>query len=98
MVGIRLVRYSKRYMTKRCYLCKRYLLYLPVAIGRAVDTSLDYDARLFGPAIIITPKGAENLFSRLEKLEKPHRENAAETRPGQACSLPENSKTSKNEG
>jgi hypothetical protein len=93
MVRIRLVWYRKRYLTKNCYLCRRYLLYLPVAIGDAVDTSLEYDARLFGPAIVITPKGCENFFSRLEKLEKPHRENTTKTAPRQTTSLQESSMT-----
>jgi len=80
LVRIRRVPYWKRYMTKRRYLCKRYLLYLPVAIGDAVDTSLDYIAKIFGPAIVIIPKkGCENFFSRLENLEKPQRENATST-------------------
>jgi hypothetical protein len=49
-------------MTKNRYLCRRYSLYLRVTIGDAVDTSLDYDARLFGPVIVITPKGTRISF------------------------------------
>ena len=66
MVRIRLVRYGKWYMRKKRYVCKRYLLYLPVAIGDIVDRSLDYDARLFGQVIIIIPKGSENFLVQVE--------------------------------
>ena len=75
-------------MTKRRYLCKRYLLYLPVAIGDVVDTSLDYIAQLFGPAIVIIPKGHENSLSRLENLEKSPRENATSTGQRNTSSFP----------
>ncbi len=64
-------------MRKSRYRYKRYLVYLPKAIGDVVDTRLDYVVRLFGPAVVLLPRGLENFFSRLEKLEKAHRENIA---------------------
>jgi hypothetical protein len=64
-------------MRKNRYRCKRYRLFLPRSIGEALDTNLEYVARLFGPAIVIVPKGLENFFSRLEKLENAHRQNAS---------------------
>lgn len=66
MTRIRLVWYWKRYMRKGRYRCKRYLLYLPVAIGDQVDLSVDYLVRQFGPAIVLVPKDAEFSLSRLE--------------------------------
>jgi hypothetical protein len=62
-------------MRKSRYRYKRYLLYLPKAIGDLVDTRVDYVVRLFGPAIVLLPKGLENFLSRLEKLEKADRQN-----------------------
>ena len=78
MVRIREAFYWKRYMRKARYRCKRYRLYLPKSIGELIDTNLEYVARLVGPAIVIVPKGLENLFSRLEKLEKAERQNMPE--------------------
>ncbi len=75
MARIRVVWYWKHYMRKNRYRYKRYLVYLPKAIGDVVDTRLDYVVRLFGPAIVLLPRGLENFLSRLEKLEKAHREN-----------------------
>ena len=60
MTRIRLVWCWKRYMRKGRYRCKRYLLYLPVAMGNQVDLSVDYLVRQFGPAIVLVPKGALN--------------------------------------
>jgi hypothetical protein len=51
-------------MRKNRYRCKRYRLYLPKSIGEALDTNLEYVARLIGPAVVIVPKGLENFFSR----------------------------------
>jgi hypothetical protein len=62
-------------MRKGRYRCKRYLLYLPVAIGDQVDRSVDYLVRLFGPAIILVPEGTEFPLSRLENSNNVHREN-----------------------
>ncbi len=62
-------------MRKGRYRCKRYLLYLPVAIGDQVDRSVDYLVRLFGPAIILVPKGTEFPLSRLENSNNVNREN-----------------------
>ena len=64
-------------MRKNRYRYKRYLLYLPKAIGDLVDTNVEYVVQLFGPAIVLLPKGLENFFSRLENLEKAHRQNDA---------------------
>jgi len=65
-------------MRKSRYRYKRYLLYLPKAIGDLVDTRVDYVVQLFGPAIVLLPKGLENFLSRLEKLEKPDRQNTVD--------------------
>jgi hypothetical protein len=65
-------------MRKSRYRYKRYLLYLPKAVGDLVDTRVDYVVRLFGPAIVLLPKGLENFLSRLEKLEKADRRNIAD--------------------
>ena len=62
-------------MRKGRYRCKRYLLYLPVAIGDQVDRSVDYVTRLFGPAIVIVPKGVEFPLSRLEYSKSVNRRN-----------------------
>jgi len=70
-----LVWYWKRYMRKSRYRCKRYLLYLPVAIGDRVDLSVDYLVRLFGHAIVLLPKGTEFPLSRLENSKNAHQEN-----------------------
>ena len=51
------------------------------AIGDLFDTRVDYMVRLFGPAIILFPKGRENLLSRLENLEKKCPRNTAVDRP-----------------
>ena len=59
MVRIQLVRYWKRYFRKGRYQCKRYLFYLPVRLGDKLDRSVDYDVRLFGPLIVLVPKGME---------------------------------------
>jgi len=75
MVRIKTVWYWKRYLRKNRYRCKRYRLFLPNSIGEALDTDLEYVARLIGPAAVIVSKGLENFFSRLEKLENTHREN-----------------------
>ena len=53
-------------MRKGRYHCKRYFLYLPVRVGEQVDRSLDYEVRLFGPFIVLVPKGIEFSLSMLE--------------------------------
>jgi hypothetical protein len=63
-------------MRKSRYRYKRYLVYLPKSIGDVVDTKADYFVQLFGPAIVLLPKGLENFLSRLEKLEKTRGESA----------------------
>jgi hypothetical protein len=75
MARIRLVWYWKRYLRKGRYRCRRYLLFLPVAIGDRVDRSVEYSVSLFGPAIVLLPRGAEFLLSRLEKTEILQRQN-----------------------
>jgi hypothetical protein len=67
-------------MRKSRYRYSRYLVYLPKAIGDLVDTRVDYVVQLFGPAIVLLPKGLENFLSRLEKLEKADRENPVDER------------------
>ena len=62
-------------MRKGRYRCKRYLLYLPVAIGDQVDRSVDYLVRLFGPAIILVPEGTEFPLLRLENSNNVNQEN-----------------------
>jgi hypothetical protein len=62
------------------------------SIGEAVDTELRYVARLFGPAIVIVPEGLENLFSRLDKLENAHRQNASNGGASSTTSVQENSR------
>jgi hypothetical protein len=64
-------------MRKGRYRCKRYLLYLPVAIGDRVDLSVDYLVRQFGPAIVLVPKGAEFSLSRLENPKNVNRQNTS---------------------
>ena len=79
-------------MRKSRYHYKRYLLYLPKAIGDLVDTNVEYVVQLFGPAIVLLPKGLENFLSRLENLEKAHRENDANGRARSTGSLIEDSR------
>jgi hypothetical protein len=76
-------------MRKSRYRYKRYLLYLPKAVGDLVDTRVDYVVRLFGPAIVLLPKGLENFLSRLEKLEKADRQNTVDESVRSAHSLQE---------
>ena len=91
MTRIRLVWYWKRYMRKGRYRCKRYLLYLPVAIGDQVDRSVDYVVRLFGPAIVIVPKGTEFSLSRLENLKIVDRQNTSSHEQSSTGLVQENS-------
>jgi hypothetical protein len=79
-------------MRKSRYRYKRYLIYLPKAIGNLVDTKVEYVVQLFGPAIVLLPKGLENFFSRLEDLEKAHRKNTANERATSTDSLIEDSR------
>ncbi len=92
MVRIRVVWYWKPYMRKRRYRCKRYLVYLPKAIGDLVDTQADYVVRIFGPSIIIFPKGLGNFLSRFDKLENAHRENTGSQAEACTNSLLEDSR------
>jgi hypothetical protein len=77
-------------MRKSRYRYKRYLLYLPKAIGDLLDTRVDYVVRIFGPAIVLLPKGLENFLSRLEKLEKADRQNTVDESVRSSSSLQEN--------
>jgi hypothetical protein len=79
-------------MRKRRYRCKRYLVYLPKAIGDLVDTQADYDVRIFGPAIVIFPKGLVNFLSRFDKLENALRENTGNRAEAYTDSLLEDSR------
>jgi hypothetical protein len=92
MVRIRVVWYWKRYMRKSRYRYNRYLVYLPKAIGDLADTKADYIIRIFGPAIVMLPKGLEDFFSRLEKLENAHRANIPDERVASTDSLQEDSR------
>jgi hypothetical protein len=65
-------------MRKGCYRCKRYFLYLPVAIGDQLDRSVDYIVRLFGLVIILVPKEVESSLSRLANSKMVNRHDAAE--------------------
>ncbi len=67
-------------MRKNRYRYKRYLVYLPKAIGDLADTKADYIFKMFGPAIVMLPKGLENFFSRLEKLGNATQENTVPER------------------
>jgi hypothetical protein len=78
-------------MRKNRYRCKRYRLFLPNSIGEALDTNLEYVARLIGPAVVIVPMGLENFFSRLDKLENAYRKNTANGRSRPPDSLQEDS-------
>jgi hypothetical protein len=80
MTKIRLVWYWKRYMRKGRYRCKRYFLYLPVAIGNRLDRSVDYIVRLFGLVIILVPKDVEFSLSRLANPKIVNRHNAGDHR------------------
>jgi hypothetical protein len=80
-------------MRKSRYRYKRYLLYLPKAIGDAVDTKVEFVAQLFGPAIVLLPKGLEGFLSRLENLEKADRQNTTGKGVGYTDSVLEDSRT-----
>jgi hypothetical protein len=92
LVRIRAVWYWKRYMRKSRHRYKRYMVYLPKAIGDLLDLRIEYVVRLFGPAVVLLPKGLENLLSRLENLEKADQENAADQAPASTGSLLEGSR------
>ena len=79
-------------MRKSRYRYKRYTVYLPKAIGDLLDLRIEYVVQLFGPAVVLLPKGLENFFSRLENLEKVDRGNRAEEARGSTDSLLENSR------
>ena len=55
-------------MTKARYRYKRYRLYLPISIGDAVDTSIEYEVRLVDKLIVITPKRGD-LASTIAQIE-----------------------------
>ena len=93
MVRLRVTSYCKRYMRKNLYHYKRYYLTVPKAIGEKLDTSVEYAVHLFGPAIVYLPKGLENFFSRLEKLERLDRENIAGDKEPLTESVQENIRT-----
>jgi hypothetical protein len=82
-------------MRKSRHRYKRYMVYLPKAIGDLLDLRIEYVVSLFGPAIILLPKGLENFLSRLENLEKGDRENVVDEAVGSTGSLLEDSRTHK---
>jgi hypothetical protein len=94
MVRVQLVRYWKRYLTKGRYRCRRYLFYVPVSLGDRLDRSVDYAIHLFGPLIVLVPKGMQFSLSMLEKLENAHRRNHDRSDALLTNSLPENTKSS----
>ena len=79
-------------MRKSRYRYSRYLLYFPKAIGDLLDMKVDYVVQLFGPAIVLLPKGLENFLSRLEKLERAPRGNTAKGEAASTDSLIEDSR------
>jgi hypothetical protein len=68
------------------------MVYLPKAIGDLLDLKIEYVVQLFGPAIVLLPKGLENFLSRLENLEKADRGNAGGEAVGSTDSLLEDSR------
>jgi len=73
-------------MTKARYHCKRYLVYVPNAIGDALDTSVDYDVRLVDRLIVLTPKFSDvaSTIARLEaESQKAKRANADSAKASQ---------------
>jgi hypothetical protein len=68
------------------------MVYLPKAIGDLLDLRIEYVVQLFGPAVVLLPKGLENFLSRLENLEKADRGNAAGEAGGSTDSLLEDSR------
>jgi len=79
-------------MTKSQYRYKRYLLYLPKAIGDRLDPTVDYVVQLYGPAIVLLPKRCGNLLSPLEKLGEACREKPMHEEAGSTDSWPEDSR------
>jgi hypothetical protein len=92
LVRIRAVWYWKQYMRKNRYRYKRYMVYLPKAIGDLLDTKIEYVVQLFGPAVVLLPKGLESFLSRLENLEKANRGNTAQQARVSTDSLLEDSR------
>lgn len=62
-------------MRKSRYRCRRYFFYVPVAIGEKVDRSVDYLIKLFGPLIVLVPKGMEFPLSTLDKARNCYPQN-----------------------
>jgi hypothetical protein len=77
-------------MRKSRYRYKRYIVYLPKAIGDLLDLRIEYVVQLFGPAVVLLPKGLESFLSRLENLEKGDRGNTAAEAGGSTDSFPSN--------
>ena len=53
---------------------RKFRISLNMAIT-SFHTQADYVVRIFGPAIVIFPRGLVNFLSRFDKLEKAYREN-----------------------
>ena len=68
------------------------MVYLPKAIGDLLDLRIEYVVQLFGPAVVLLPKGLESFLSRLEKLEKADRGNTADKAGASTGSLLEDSR------
>ena len=70
MARIQVVRYKKRYMTKAIYSCKRYFLYIPVAIGDGLDLSIDYEVQVQDSVILLTPKNLKTVEHVIEEIDE----------------------------
>jgi len=65
MSRIRVVHYTKRYLTKAVYHYKRYLFYLPLGLGDKLDLSVDYDIQFHDPMIVLVPKNHVNINNQI---------------------------------
>jgi len=92
LVRVQLVRYWKSYLRKGHYRCTRYLIYLPVRIGERLDRSVDYVVRLFGPLIVLIPKGMEVSLSKLEKMDGSGRQDTIAALGSETRTFTKNSK------
>ena len=57
-------------MPKNRYRCKRYRLFLPKSIEEALETDLEYVARLIGPLVVIVRKGSDSSRNGRRKTVK----------------------------
>jgi len=68
-------------MTKARYRYRRYLVYLPISVGNALDTSIDYEVKLVDKLIVIMPKLGDvaSTITRIEDEWRKSQRNIAET-------------------